>query len=73
MDLQTFLDSRRLTDAEFAATIGRDRTTVSRWRRRLKNPSAEALRRIAEATGGEVTPNDFFAGGSSPGDDKGAS
>lgn len=60
MRLQTYLKLRELTDAQFAAMVGRDRSTVTKWRNGKIWPDGAAMRRIFEATAGAVTPNDFM-------------
>ena len=60
MKLDTYLKEHGLTDGDFAVTVGRDRTTVLRWRRDDARPDWPALQRVLEATGGLVTPNDFL-------------
>ena len=59
MKLATYLDEHGISDAEFAASVARDRSTVTRWRNG-QTPDAEAMRVIANVTGGQVTPNDFI-------------
>ena len=58
--LTEFLREKRLTDAGFAALIGVNQTTVTRWRRRRVTPSPSAMRKIARETNGAITPNDFI-------------
>lgn len=60
MRLQTYLRLRHLTDAKFAAMVGRDRSTVTKWRNGKIWPDWSAMRLIFEATAGAVTPNDFM-------------
>ena len=60
MTLNEYLSQNDLTDTAFGAIIGRDRTTVMRWRRWITRPDWVALEAILMATGGAVTPNDFM-------------
>lgn len=60
MKLDTYLKEHGLSDGDFAAEVGRDRTTVLRWRRDDARPDWPALQKVLEATGGKVTPNDFL-------------
>lgn len=60
MKLSEYLESRGLTDAAFAALVGRDRTSVTRWRNGTTRPDLDALLAVYVATGGLVTPNDFL-------------
>jgi len=60
MKLDDYLRSKRVTNDDFAVVLGYDRSTVSRLRRRLLEPSAEMARRIYRATDGLVTPNDLI-------------
>lgn len=60
MTLDEWIKQEALTDAEFGAKIGRDRTTVSRIRREKTCPDPATMQAIVDATGGAVEPNDFF-------------
>lgn len=60
MKLETYINSKKMTDATFGALAGLSQSQVSRLRRGLSMPSKEALDRIKEATKGRVTANDFF-------------
>ena len=61
MTLSEFLTSRSMTDGQFADLVLMDRTTISRLRRGKLAPSFELLSKIAQATDGAVTPNDFLS------------
>jgi DNA-binding transcriptional regulator YdaS (Cro superfamily) len=63
MHLDAYLSNREISNAAFAQLIGRDRTSVSRWRRGASIPDWTALKRITEATEGQVTANDFVEAG----------
>lgn len=60
MMLNAYLAANNLTDADFANQIGRDRTTVSRWRRGTTQPDWDGLEAVSKATSGLVSPNDFL-------------
>lgn len=61
MTLAEYLRDRAISDADFAALIGVDRSTVNRLRRDTgQMPSAATLQAIAKATDGNVTANDFW-------------
>lgn len=64
MDLATYLARQNLTDAQFAAVIDRNRSTVYRLQRG-QIPSAELMRIIADKTSGMVQPADFIFGAKS--------
>ena len=53
---------RALSLTAFAGHIGCKPSTVKRWVDGTAFPSAECLGLILDATGGQVTPNDMFAG-----------
>lgn len=59
--LKRYRDSRQLTQRELAAMIGTSDVTVARLETGTRQPSFDLMRRIAEATDGQVTPNDFLA------------
>lgn len=58
--LEAYLEANKLTDAEFAALIGKDRSSVTRLRTLKTKPTWDTAQRIAAATNGAVTPNDFI-------------
>jgi transcriptional regulator with XRE-family HTH domain len=60
MTLNEYLRLEGLSDAQFAMQLGRDRTTVSRWRRGLTRPEWADMQAIAKSTNGFVNPNDFL-------------
>ncbi len=61
MHLAQYMAETKLTDAAFAALIGRDRTSVMRWRKGETRPDWEALYKIVRETNGAVTPTDFLS------------
>lgn len=60
MRLSQYLEARKITDAEFAKTLGVAQSTVLRLKRGDRQPSLDLAQRIAEATAGEVQPSAFF-------------
>lgn len=62
MQLDKYLRQNEISVPAFQARIGvRSRNTVYRYLRGDQIPKREIMRRIVEATGGQVTPSDFFA------------
>lgn len=59
MHLSDFMAERGLSDEEVAAAVGRNRVSVSRWRRRLVRPDWEAIERIKAFTDSTVTADDW--------------
>ena len=59
MTLQDFLSAPGRSNAKFATDVRADPSMISRIRRGISTPSADLMRRIYEATEGQVTPNDF--------------
>lgn len=55
MTLSEYMQREGLTDAEFAARAGIDRSTVSRLRRNKQWPRYDAALAIYQATGGKVS------------------
>jgi transcriptional regulator with XRE-family HTH domain len=61
MQLIDYLTANRLSYAEFARMIGaKSDETVRRYANRERIPNGKNMQRIAEATGFQVTANDFF-------------
>lgn len=60
MTLADYMTAKKLTDAEFAALVGVNRSTISRLRRLNQRPSFETMAAITQATRGKVTANDFW-------------
>lgn len=58
--LDAYLKEKGLGASDFAALVCTSESSISRLRRGLQNPSFELLARIASATNGAVTPNDFL-------------
>ena len=60
MDLATFLKERQIRVPDFAQRIGRSRKQVYEYLAGNATPKPGVMLRIMEATGGEVTANDFL-------------
>lgn len=59
MKLSDWMKKNRKTDAAMAELVGRDRTTVLRWRTGQTRPDWDALAVIERVTGRKVTATDF--------------
>lgn len=59
MQLATYLDDNKISDAAFARSIGVERQAVGRYRAGERFPEKAILLRIFDVTGGQVTANDF--------------
>lgn len=62
--LSAYLRAEGLTEIDFGQRIGVTQAAVNRYRLGHRIPRPAVLRRIAEATGGIVTANDFYTGAS---------
>lgn len=60
MTLLQYLSEHGLTYEAFGAMIGVTTPTAWRYANGKRNPSLAVMRRIVEATGGAVGPNDFL-------------
>lgn len=61
MRLQTYLDLKALSYADFARLIGPvSEFGVKKWALGQRVPRREAMRRIEQVTQGDVGPADFF-------------
>ena len=60
MRLADYLADQNIPDAKFAALIGVTRQAVGRYKFGERKPEWRVLQRIAKATDGNVTPNDFL-------------
>lgn len=60
MNLADYLFQNRISDGDFAASIGVDRSSVNRMRRGITRPDWPTVERIIEVTAGAVTANDFI-------------
>lgn len=60
MLLAEYMKASGLEDEGFANSVGGcSAHAVKKWRYRERVPRPDQMRRIAEITGGKVTPNDF--------------
>jgi transcriptional regulator with XRE-family HTH domain len=59
MKLASYLETNKIPDSAFAEAIGVTRQAVYRYRTGDRFPERPVLAKISEATGGEVTANDF--------------
>lgn len=59
MTLEAYLKSHGIKEADFAALIGVEQSTVNRLKRGSV-PTREVMARIFDATGGDVRADDFF-------------
>lgn len=60
MKLRTYLTANGIEAADFAVRMGVTGEAVRLWCADERTPRAEAMRKIVEATNGQVTPNDFL-------------
>jgi DNA-binding XRE family transcriptional regulator len=60
MTLKEYLTWKSLTDTAFAREIGVVPSTVLRLKSGDRSPSMALARKIMEATGGKVRPDDFL-------------
>lgn len=60
MKLADYMTLVGIKDTAFAEKVGRDQSTISRIRRGEVLPDWSTVVRIAEATDGAVTANDFM-------------
>ena len=60
MKLHEYMQQRGWKDADLAKRIEVSVQAANRYRRGLRIPQGEVMRRIAEVTDGAVTANDFY-------------
>lgn len=60
MTLGEYLSAHSIRQHEFAAKIQVSASAISHWILGVRAPRPAQMRRIREATGGLVTPNDFL-------------
>lgn len=60
MKLADYLDKHKIRPSVFAATIGTPASTITRLLKGERSPGVDLLAKIADATKGRVTPNDFL-------------
>lgn len=66
MTLSEYMKLHSLSDADFAASLGCSEGAVKKWRYRERIPRPDQMRQISDATGGDVTANDFMSAAESP-------
>lgn len=59
MTLEAYLKAHGIKEADFAALIGVEQSTVNRLKRGSV-PTRDVMARIFDATGGDVRADDFF-------------
>lgn len=60
MTLADWLKRENLSPTDFGKRIGKAQATISRYATGKRIPEPEIMALIVEATGGDVTPNDFY-------------
>lgn len=60
MTLPDYLTQSGLTASAFAALVGVNVSTVTRWARGERWPRPEQIIRVEQVTGGQVTAQDFL-------------
>ena len=60
MTLKAYLSAQGLTYKAFASSIGVTTTAAWRYASGMRHPKPAIMRRIMDATGGEVGPTDFL-------------
>lgn len=63
MKLRDYLTSQGITPAQFAAQIGVNQVSVTRYLAGTRRPVWTVISRIVKVTDGRVTANDFMAEG----------
>ena len=61
MKLKDYLSQNDISVETFAESIGVTRFAIYKWTAGVRVPRREVIEKIADVTGGSVTPNDFFA------------
>ena len=59
--LAQWLSSKSLTQAQFARMVGVAPNTVYRWISGERRPDWTTMRRLADITAGEITPDSFLS------------
>ena len=60
MTLADYMQANGLDDAAMGAKIGRNRASISRYRRKLEIPSSEIVKLIVAVSDGAVTANELL-------------
>lgn len=66
MTIYEFRRATQLTQVQFAELLTVHPVTVARWESGALIPRRRMMARIQQATGGQVTPADFYAGQDHP-------
>lgn len=61
MKLATYLEKHRISRTEFAERVGVSAEAIRLWMAGERQPRRKVMAAITEATGGEVTANDFYS------------
>lgn len=61
MQLSEYLVDKKIEPAAFAKALRVSKEAVRLWALGERTPRPELMRKIAEATGGQVMPNDFMS------------
>lgn len=62
MKLKSYMTENGLTAQAMAERLSEPVRTVQKWMSGERIPRPDSMRKIQEATGGQVTANDFFSG-----------
>jgi len=60
MKLSVWMKTNGFSDSKLADLVGKDRTTVLRWRTGETRPDWAVLQKLANVTENAVTANDFM-------------
>lgn len=60
MKLKDWINSKKISDAEFARMLGVTTSAVSRWINGSRIPNIQFLQAIEELTKGKVRPQDWY-------------
>lgn len=61
MKLSDYMQTVKLKDDEIAQLVGRERSTVTRWRLGKTRPDWDAIEALERVTKGAVTARDFMS------------
>jgi transcriptional regulator with XRE-family HTH domain len=61
MKLNNYLHEQDISSAAFGEAVGVTQVTIGRYMKGQRIPTRDVMQKIIAATGGEVTPNDFFS------------
>jgi hypothetical protein len=60
MTLREYLKEKKMGVTAFSRKIGLNQSMITQWNNEKKLPNKENMKKIFLATGGLVTPNDFY-------------